>query len=168
MPKERERQRGLETTRLDLQGRFLIYTFLYSLLILSQDGRHFFTRPPLPPQSPPTTIIMTKARDDASRPMGAFFYLFFFIFSTYFILGQPPHLHSTTTISTITSNDKGLETRRVSSPLVLSNINPHSHHHINVSTRDCHFRRRCMTNRGSSTGFFLLLCIVYLLKKSLK
>ena len=32
---------------------------------------------------------------------------------------------------------------------VLSHINPHSHHHIDVSTHDCRFRRRCMTNGGS-------------------
>ena len=32
---------------------------------------------------------------------------------------------------------------------VLSHINPHSHHHVDVSTHDCHFRRWCMTNGGS-------------------
>ena len=99
-------------------GAFFFCSLLYSLLILSQDGRHIFTRPPLPPQPPPTTIIMTRG----------------------------------------------------SSPLVLSHFNPHSHHHIDVSTHNCRFRRQCMTNWGSrrvyvsSTGFYFLC--VFTKKKS--
>ena len=163
-------------SRRVVQVRFLIYSFSYSLFILSQDGRHIFTRPPLPPQPPPTMIIMTKGsrqrvRVSTHRCVFLFIPLYIYIyFSTYFISGRPPHLHSTTTTSTTTSNNKGLKTRRVLSPLVLSYINPHSHHHIDVPTHDCRFRRRCMTNGGSrhvyisSTGFFLLLCVVYLLK----
>ena len=48
------------------------------------------------------------------------FFCSFFMFSTYFIPGWPPHYHPTTTTSTTTSNHddhyKGLKTRRVLSP----------------------------------------------------
>ena len=105
----------LETMHLGPQVHFFC-SFLYSLL--SQDGRHMmahiFTRPPLPPQPPPTTIIKTRgSRWD-----------------------------------------------------ILSHINPHSHHYIDVSTHDCRFRRRFMTNGGLETRLrlehkFLFFMYIY-------
>ena len=81
--------KGLETMRLDPQVCFFIYSFLYSLLILSQDGHHIFTRQPLPLQPPPTTIIMTKGsrqRVQVSTHRCVFLFIPLYIFLYLFYL----------------------------------------------------------------------------------
>ena len=99
--------------------------------------------------------------DDASRP-GMFFCTF--ICSTYF-------LSSTAALSTTTSattadhdvHDKGVKTRRISSPLVFSHFNPHSYHHIDASGCDLHYQQRHTTSWSTvrapfSPSFRLFIC----------
>jgi hypothetical protein len=77
-------------------------------------------------------------------------YVFFLVLFLYFLLifhpGRLPHHLTTTTSATAPNHDdhnRGLE------PLVFSHINPHSHHEMDVSTCNCQYRGRHMTN-GSS------------------
>ena len=161
MPKERERQQGLETTHLWVDPQvcffFVLYYILYSSIYFHLGWPPHLHSTTLPPHPPPTTMATTRgSKHVVSRASGTstiwttnqpsfplphwcvnmrppfrgqwigawgsrqrvsahrcIFFLFFFIFSTYFISGWPPHLHSTTTTSTTTSNhdyqDKGLD-----------------------------------------------------------
>ena len=101
------------------------------------------------------------------------FFLFFFIFSTYFHLGWPPHHHLTTIVSSTTSNhdghDKGLKTRCVS---ILWYF--HKSALIPTTTWMCHHATAIFgdnvrqmeawddTSRPTGAFFFVLFYILYL------
>ena len=100
--------------------------------------------------------------DEASQPSGMFF-LYFYVYSTYF-LSSTAALYTTTSATTADydDHDKGLETHRVSSPLVFSHFNPHSYYHIDASGCDCQYQQQHTTS-GATVGalFFPSFCLLF-------